>query len=143
MWGLAPVKGAFAEFEGSGTVDASGAVTGTLTVASASVNTKNAKRDTHLRSADFFDSTAHPTITVQLDSMSPTAEGVVFTGTVTVRDQTKPLSLPATVVANSDTELSIDGSSQFNRAEFGMTWNQMGMASMTTEIAVHATLVHT
>src|ERR1700743_2531230 len=63
MWGLVPVKGVFREVAGTGTVSASGEVTGTVTVAAASIDTKNKKRDDHLRSADFFDVGNTPAIT--------------------------------------------------------------------------------
>ena len=51
VWGLAPVKGAFREVTGKGAVSPAGEVTGTITVGSASVDTKNSKRDAHLRSS--------------------------------------------------------------------------------------------
>jgi polyisoprenoid-binding protein YceI len=53
--GLVPVNGAFGEVSGGGAVSAKGEVSGILTVGAASIDTKQAKRDTHLRSADFFD----------------------------------------------------------------------------------------
>src|SRR5580693_2698722 len=56
MWGLVRVHGVFRQVTGNGTVSPTGEVSGALTVSAASVDTKNAKRDTHLRSADFFDS---------------------------------------------------------------------------------------
>ena len=60
MWGLVPVKGVFREVTGTGTVSAAGDVTGTVTVAAKSIDTKNKKRDEHLRSADFFDVANYP-----------------------------------------------------------------------------------
>src|ERR1700722_12340882 len=54
MWGLASVKGVFRDVTGSGTVSAAGDVAGTITVAAASVDTKNKKRDEHLRSGEVF-----------------------------------------------------------------------------------------
>jgi polyisoprenoid-binding protein YceI len=53
MWGLVPVNGVFREVSGNGTVSPDGEVSGTVTVAAASIDTKNTRRDTHLRSADF------------------------------------------------------------------------------------------
>src|SRR5260221_8242441 len=51
MWGLAPVKGVFREVTGTGAVSPAGEVTGTITAGSASIDTKNSKRDAHLRSS--------------------------------------------------------------------------------------------
>ncbi len=71
MWGLTPVNGVFRRVSGNGTVCADGAVSGTVTVAAASIETKNARRDTHLRSADFFDSGNNPDITFTADGIRP------------------------------------------------------------------------
>ena len=60
VWGLAPVNGVFREVSGSGAISKDGSASGTLTVAAASIDTGNIQRDTHLRSADFFDSANHP-----------------------------------------------------------------------------------
>ena len=138
MWGLVSVKGAFRTVSGTGTVTPDGGVTGTITVAAASVDTKNKKRDTHLRSADFFDSANHPDITVTVDGAAPSGDGLAVTGSLTVRDQTRPLSFPATVSAPEAGELWLDAEIQVNRSDYGLTWNQMGMASMSNTITVHA-----
>jgi polyisoprenoid-binding protein YceI len=137
MWGLAPVKGVFREVAGNGTVSAAGDVTGTITVAARSVDTKNKKRDEHLRSADFFDAANHPDITFTVDGIKPGNGGVRVTGRLTVRDQTRAVSFAATV-SSADGEAWLDGEIQVNRADFGLTWNQMGMASMRNTITVHA-----
>jgi polyisoprenoid-binding protein YceI len=137
MWGLAPVKGVFREVTGNGTVSAAGKVTGTITVAARSVDTKNKKRDEHLRSADFFDAASHPDITFTVDGIKPGNGSVRVTGSLTVRDQTRPVSFDATV-SSADGETWLDGEIQVNRADFGLTWNQMGMASMRNTITVHA-----
>ena len=137
MWGLAPVKGVFREVTGNGTVSAAGEVTGTITVAARSVDTKNKKRDEHLRSAEFFDAANRPDITFTVDGIKPGNGGVRVTGSVTVRDQTRPVSFDATV-SSAGGETWLDGEIQVNRADFGLTWNQMGMASMRNTITVHA-----
>ena len=137
MWGLAPVKGVFREVTGNGTVSAAGDVTGTITVAARSVDTKNKKRDEHLRSADFFDAANHPDITFTVDGIRPGHGGVRVTGSLAVRGRTRPVSFDA-MISSADGETWLDGEVQVNRAEFGLTWNQMGMASMRNTITVHA-----
>jgi polyisoprenoid-binding protein YceI len=138
MWGLAPVKGTFREVSGNGTVAADGQVSGTITVAAASVDTKVAKRDTHLRSADFFDSGNHPHITFRVEEVTPSPRGVTVTGALTVRDRTRPVTFDATVSAADRDEVWLDAEVQVNRADFGLTWSPMRMASTQNTITVHA-----
>jgi polyisoprenoid-binding protein YceI len=138
MWGLVPVKGVFGQVSGQGTVSAAGDVSGAITVSAASIDTKNKKRDTHLRSADFFDSDTYPDITVTVNQARLSGQGVTVSGSLTVRDLTKPLTFDATVSAASDSEISLDAEVPVNRTDFGLTWNQMGMASVHNTITVHA-----
>src|SRR6202035_6197695 len=76
MWGLAPVKGAFREVTGSGTVTPAGEVSGRIEIGAASIDTGNAKRDKHLRSDDFFLSDKFPVITFDLDRLPAPRDGV-------------------------------------------------------------------
>ncbi len=41
-------------------------------------------------------------------------------------------------VSSAGGEVRLDGQVQVNRADFGLTWNQMGTASMHNTITVHA-----
>ena len=138
MWGLAPVKGVFGEVTGQGTVSAAGEVSGTVSVAAASIDTKMKKRDVHLRSKDFFDSDNFPAITFAVDQLTPSGEGVTVAGQLTVRDRTRPVSFPAKVSVLGSGEVQFDAAVPVNRADFGLVWNQMGMASMANTITVHA-----
>jgi polyisoprenoid-binding protein YceI len=136
-WGLRPLHGAFGQVSGNGTVTAAGEVTGVITVAATSVSTKNSTRDKHLRSADFFDVTKHPDLTFTVDGVSPADGGVRVAGSLTVRGTTRPAAFDAKVSATAD-EVVLDGQLQVNRADFGLTWNRMGIASMDNTIVVHA-----
>ena len=138
MWGLAPVKGVFRRASGQGTVSPAGDVSGTMTVSAASIDTKNSKRDTHLRSKDFFDSDTYPDITFTVNQARPSGQGVTVSGSLTVRDRTRPVTFDAAVSAVSDSEISLGAEVQIDRSDFGLTWNQMGMASMHNTITVHA-----
>jgi len=134
---LTRVKGVFREVSGQGTVSPSGEVSGTITVAAASIDTKNNKRDTHLRSDDFFDTDNTPRIIFSVDRLTPSGDGVTVTGSLTVRGRTRPISFPAQVSFGGD-EVWLDAEVKVNRDDFGLTWNQLGMASMSNTITVHA-----
>jgi polyisoprenoid-binding protein YceI len=136
-WGLAPLHGVFSQVNGNGTVTAAGEVSGVITVAAGSVDTKNARRDTHLRSADFFDVDRHPDFTFAVEGAIPSDGGVRIAGSLTVIGRTRPASFDATVT-NIDGEVWLDGELQVNRSDFGMTWNWMGIASTRNTIVVHA-----
>ncbi len=136
-WGLRPLHGVFRQVTGHGTVTAAGDASGVLTVAAASIDTKNSTRDKHLRSADFFDIANHPDITFAADSVSPADGGVRITGRLTIRGKTLPESFDAKV-SSADGEVWLDGELQVNRTDFGLTWNWMGIASVHNTIAVHA-----
>ena len=138
MWGLVSVKGVFTDVSGTGTVSPSGAVSGTITVAAGSVDTKNKKRDAHLRSADFFDSDAHPDITFTVDGIRPSGQDITVSGALTVRDRTRPVAFQARAFTVGSREVRLEAEVRINRGDFGLTWNQLGMASMDNTITVHA-----
>src|ERR1700733_15113023 len=138
MWGMVAVKGVFREVTGSGTVSAAGDVTGTITVAAGSIDTKMKKRDEHLRSADFFDVANTPDITFTAEQVTPSGAGVTVTGALTVRDRTRPVSFPARVAVLDGTQVELDGELRVNRTDFGLSWNQLGMVSVHTTVTVHA-----
>jgi polyisoprenoid-binding protein YceI len=138
MWGLAPVKGVFGEVSGNGTVSPDGQVSGTVTVATASIDTKNARRDTHLRSADFFDVANNPDITFAADHIQPSGQGVAVAGALTVRGRTRPLSFDAAASVQGDGGIWLDAEIRINRADFGLTWNPMGMVGVNNTLAIHA-----
>jgi polyisoprenoid-binding protein YceI len=60
------------------------------------------------------------------------------TGALTVRDCTRPLSFDAAATVHSDGEIWLDAEVCVNRADFGLTWNLMGMVSMNNTVTIHA-----
>lgn len=136
--GLLAVKGVFRDLSGHGTVSADGTVTGTITVAAASVDTRNTRRDTHLRSAEIFDSADHPDITFTADGIRPSSRGVTVTGALTVRGHTQPLSFEAVASNPGDGEVWLDAAARIDRTEFGLTWKGDGIASKTCSLTIHA-----
>lgn len=138
MWGLVSVQGVFRNVTGTAAVTAAGEVTATIGVQAASIDTKNKKRDEHLRSADFFEVGKHPRITFSVDGVRPSEQGIAVTGGLTVRGVTRPLSFEALVSGFDGDEVRLDAQVAVNRADFGLTWNQLGMASMDNALTVHA-----
>lgn len=138
MWGLVPVNGEFSEVSGHGNVTADGDVSGTITVASASIDTGNDKRDTHLRSADFFDSASNPDITFSADGVRPSGQGVAVTGFLTIRGRTRPLTFDAAATVQDNGEVWLDAEVHVSQADFGLTWNLLGTVGKTNLLTIHA-----
>jgi polyisoprenoid-binding protein YceI len=142
MWGLVPVTGSFGQVSGDAVITPAGEASGALRVGAASVDTKMAQRDTHLRSDDFFASDAHPDIVFTATQVTPADAGVTVTGTLQVRDQTRPLTFPASVTALDDGALQLDAQVTVNRGEWGLNWSRLGMAGMKTTLTIRAVFAH-
>jgi polyisoprenoid-binding protein YceI len=140
MWGLVTVKGNFGTISGAGEVGADGVVSGHLSVDATSVDTKNKKRDIHLRSADFFNVDTHASFTYTVNSVAPTSEGAfAVEGTLEVIGQRHPLTLQAQVHDASGSSVTVVSTAVVDRADFGMTWNKMGAMKGPTTLEISAT----
>ena len=136
MWGLVTVKGTFGAVGGQGEVQPDGSATGTLTLDAATLDTKNKKRDEHLRSGDFFDTANHPEITFAVRSAKAGAgDTVEVSGQLTVRGISRPQTLTARLAGADDDALTLDTEFTVDRGEFGLGWNQLGMIRGLTTVA--------
>jgi polyisoprenoid-binding protein YceI len=70
--------------------------------------------------------------------MRPSGQGVAVTGALTVRGRTRPLSFDAIASARDDGEIWLDAAVHVSRADFGLTWNLMGLVSMNNILIIHA-----
>jgi polyisoprenoid-binding protein YceI len=138
LGGLVPVTGVFREVSGNGSIGVDGTASGTVTVAAACIDTGNTRRDTHLRSADFFDVANHPDITFTATGVRPAGQGVLVAGTLSVRDRTRPLSFEAAAAVPAHGEIRLDAEVRINRADFGLTWNRLGLVAMNSTLTIHA-----
>jgi polyisoprenoid-binding protein YceI len=130
MWGLVPVKGRFTEFSGDGQITDAQTVFGRVDIKAASLDTKNRKRDEHLRSPDFFEVAKFPDISVVVTS----AEGidgdtVDLRAQLTVKGTTAPLPLQTTVAVLEDGAVRISAQATIDRTDFGVDGNMMGMVA--------------
>lgn len=136
LWGLVTVKGAFAAVTGNGEVRPDGSAVGTITLDATSLDTRNAKRDEHLRSADFFDAANHPEITFSVRSAElRDGDGVHVVGQLTVRGISRPKSVTARLVGADAGALTLDAEFTVDREQFAMGWNQLGMMRGLTTVA--------
>jgi polyisoprenoid-binding protein YceI len=106
---LVPVRGRYSGFAGELHIDAAGNVTGVLRVESETISTGIKKRDSHLRSSDFFAVERHPQMTFELAALTPNADGDLrLTGTLHIRDRALPIDTPVSVAPVGSDGLRID-----------------------------------
>jgi polyisoprenoid-binding protein YceI len=142
FWGLMTVHGRFDSLSGEGQVDAAGTVSGQIRIGADSVNTKNKKRDQHLRSDDFFDAEHHATVTIEAAGLTP-AEGGELRGSVTfdAAGYKQPLDAVIRVVDASADAVTLQAEAEVERAAFGMTWGPLHMTAPTAHAVVTARFV--
>jgi polyisoprenoid-binding protein YceI len=137
FWGLVKVGGVFTGVSGEGEVLPDGSGRGTLTIDAASLDTRNPKRDTHLRSADFLDVDHHPEIVFVVSSAVPgEGDAVRVDGELTILGRTRPLSFTARLTEATADAATLTAEVQIDRTGFGMTWNRLGMMPGAAEMDV-------
>jgi polyisoprenoid-binding protein YceI len=116
--------GRFHRFAGDIVVDPRDSATAriAITIEAASIDTGIGKRDSHLRSADFFDAERFPTITFESVRVEGTGRHVTVVGRLTVRGVTHEIAVPVEV-ALSDTAMVATGEFVLNRGDYGMNYN--------------------
>ncbi len=102
------------------------------TVDVATINTDNDERDTHLRSADFFEVQRYPHITLRSVSFKH-KNGANYVGAfnVTLKDKTKQLDLPFTYTENGSTA-TFNGTLKLNRLDFGVGSSSLVLSNDVT-----------
>lgn len=88
---VSKVKGQFGEFSGTITVAEDGTASLTAEVDVTTVSTRNAQRDAHIRTADFFDAENHPKATFVSTGVTQKGSDFVLAGDLTLRGVTKPV----------------------------------------------------
>ena len=122
---ISKVRGHFNEFEAQLEMGDDKKVTGVdATIQIGSIDTGIAKRDTHLKGADFFDVENHPLMTFK----SKEVKADVIVGDLTIRGVTKEVELPYTVLGPvtdpwGNTKLGFEAAMTINRTDFGVAWN--------------------
>lgn len=131
--GFARVRGRFDQFEASVAVDPSdlNTLTAEATVATASVDTGEAKRDDHLRSGDFFMSEEFPKLTFKSTGVkNVNGDKLTLIGELTIRDTTREVELDTTFLGKGidpwgGTRVAFEASTTINRKDYGLNWNTL------------------
>lgn len=122
------VSGRFTKFEGTIQLDEKNIQNSNVfvNIDVASINTDNIHRDTHLRTADFFDAEKFPAITFKSTSVKEVSKGQLeVTGDFTMHGVTKRIILPITSLGGmvspfKDFRAGFEGSLKINRQDFGV-----------------------
>ena len=124
------VKGRFTDVTGTVEFDEADPTDGRadITIAAASIDTREAQRDAHLKSADFFDVQQYPTLTFRSTKIEGTAKRFALTGDLTIRGVTRPVTLDVTYEGTGKDPWGVErfgyaATGKVNRKDFGLTWN--------------------
>jgi polyisoprenoid-binding protein YceI len=123
---ISNVNGNFSEFDGSFELEKGKLKALEGVVQAASISTDNAKRDNHLRSADFFDVIKYPAIKFKMVRL----DGDDIIGNLSIKGVTKEVKLAVDMGGETDDPwgnhragFSLEG--KINRQDFGLSWNKL------------------
>ncbi len=129
---ISNVRGEFTKLSGRATGDVAHPTAATVeaTIDAASIDTRNEKRDEHLRSPDFLDVAKFPTITFRSTKVEKAGAGWKLTGDLTLHGVTKPVVLdvgnvtPPTKDPWGNMRIGAQASTTINRQDFGVSFNK-------------------
>nr|HEX4313979.1 YceI family protein [Kofleriaceae bacterium] len=119
-----------------------------VTIQTASVDTRDEKRDGHLKSADFLEVEKFPTITFKSAKVAKTSDGATLDGNLTIHGVTKPVTIAVetTQVVKDPwggTRTGFSGTISINRKDFGLHWNaalETGGVLVGEKVEIHLEL---
>ncbi|NBC05063.1 MAG: polyisoprenoid-binding protein, partial [Bacteroidetes bacterium] len=125
-----PVDGSFEEYSSEINFDPSDLENSNIdvTIPVSSINTKNERRDNHLKSEDFFNASEWPNIQFESNEIEQTGDNqFVAHGELTIRDVTREFELPFELLGVMDHPMQegkkvagITASAQLNRTDYGV-----------------------
>ncbi|HLL03820.1 MAG TPA: YceI family protein [Myxococcaceae bacterium] len=127
------VRGDFGKVSGTVNVDEKDITKSSVDVVidASSIDTRNASRDGHLKSPDFFDVANHPNLTFKSTKVEKAGEGKLkVTGNLTIRNVTKSVVLdvegPSAEIKGVDGSMRVGATAttKINRKDFGLNWNK-------------------
>jgi polyisoprenoid-binding protein YceI len=129
---ISNVKGHFGKVTGVLNLDQSDLSKSTVQAAidAASIETRDAQRDEHLKGGDFFDVEKFPSMSFKSSKITLVHDGeLAVEGDLTIRDTTRRVTFevegptPPTKDPWGNTRVGISATTKINRKDFGLTWN--------------------
>jgi len=129
---ISNVKGHFTGLSGTLTYDEQNVTNSRVeaTIDAATINTGDAQRDGHLKTADFFDAEKYPAITFRSTNIKRTGDDeLAVSGDLTMHGVTRPVvfNVEGPTAAGKDpwgnTRMGLSATTKINRKDFGLTWN--------------------
>jgi polyisoprenoid-binding protein YceI len=126
---IAKVRGRFSSFSGTITVPEDRLATKLqASVELSSISTGDEQRDSHLRTADFFDIENHPAMTFESKSVKADGDDYVLTGDLTIKGITRSVDFDLEFEGVGPdpwggTRAGFNATTEINRTEFGIEWN--------------------
>ena len=125
------VRGAFNEFEGTAVIDGANPANShvEVTINAASIDTRNAQRDEHLRSNDFLAMQEYPKITFASTGVRQVDDTTFeVSGDLTIKGVTNSITIPFSFEGAAkdpfgNQRVGFEGSVAINRKDYGVTWN--------------------
>jgi polyisoprenoid-binding protein YceI len=129
---ISNVRGEFGEMSGQIQFDGEdcSTVEADVVIQVASIDTREAKRDEHLRSADFFDAASYPTITFKSKRVEDVNDkNFKLVGDLTMRGVTKEITLdveatPVIKGMRGEARVGAHATARLNRQDYGIKWNR-------------------
>lgn len=137
-WGFGTVKGRFARY--AGFLDLSSRPAIELTIDAGSVDTRNPRRDRHLRSPEFFSVDQHPYVRFVSDWARADDDRLAVHGELMARGRRIEVELEASVSARPDGFDLIASTFVMHRG-LGITWNPFGITRPYSKLSVAGRLV--
>ena len=127
---ISTVTGTFKSFEGEFITENEDFTDASIdfSISVDSIDTNQADRDNHLKSADFFDAEKYPKISFKSTAFKKDGDDYVLEGDLTVKDVTKPIKFgvefggTATDFYNNE-KAGFEVTGKINRKEYGLTWS--------------------
>jgi polyisoprenoid-binding protein YceI len=124
------VRGKFRDFKGTIAADPEAWQNGSVDVeiTTSSISTDNDRRDTHLKSNDFFAADSFPTITFKSTRIERTGDDAKIYGNLSIRGVTKPVVLDGRFAgimkSTQGDRVGFEATTTVNRLDYGVKWNR-------------------